>query len=123
MNYLILKHSHLTFVVISFCLFSTRFLCYACRQCPLPRWLKIVPHAIDSLLLVSALMMAWLVGFTPANSPWLLAKIIALLFYIGLGSIAMKARGVKQWLAFMAACLCFAYIVMVALTKHVWVVV
>ncbi len=118
--YLILKHIHLTCVGVSFSLFLLRFTLLVVRKKPLPKWLKVLPHSIDTILLASAIAMAWLVGFNLSNSPWLLAKVIALLFYIGFGELAMRGHGKIKALGFVLACSCFAYIVGVALLKNPW---
>ncbi len=83
------------------------------------RWVKVLPHTIDTLLLGSAVWMVYLWRVSPFDVPWLGAKIIALLVYIGLGMVAMrfghsrKARGVAYSLALITA----AYIVCVAFSK------
>lgn len=81
---------------------------------------RIVPHAVDTVLLVSALTLAWMLRLTPGAAPWLAAKIVGLLLYIGLGMLALRpgrplALRIGAWLA---ALWCFAWIVSVALTKH-----
>jgi len=83
------------------------------------RLLKIAPHIIDTLLLGSAIWLAVSYGLSPADNPWLLAKIIALLVYIGLGTVALKRGKTKQVriIAWFAALLVFAYIVAVAVSK------
>lgn len=85
------------------------------------RWMRTWPHLIDTLLLVSGVWMALNLHFTPANSPWLTAKIVALLLYIGLGFVALRlgrTRG-QRALAFAAALACFGYIGLVALNRSV----
>ena len=82
------------------------------------RWVRIVPHVIDTVLLASALWLAWQLG-AEGTRGWLWAKLIALLVYIGLGTIALKrarTHGVRV-AAFVGALLTFAYIVTVALAK------
>ena len=37
-----------------------------------------LPHVVDSVLLLSALTLAWLLRLTPGNASWLLAKIVGL---------------------------------------------
>lgn len=81
---------------------------------------KTLPHLVDTLLLLSALALAWMLKLTPANAPWLLAKIIGLLLYIALGVVALRPslhKGVRTgaWLAALATA---AWIVSVAITKH-----
>ncbi len=86
------------------------------------RWIRIAPHLIDTLLLASALTMVFWSGQYPFVQSWLSAKVIALLLYIGLGTIALK-RGKTRALrlsAFIAALAVFAYIVAVALTRQAW---
>ena len=83
------------------------------------RWVKVSPHIIDTVLLVSAIILASQWGWAALQMPWLLAKIIALLVYIVLGSLALRpgrsqSVRVSAWLA---AIITFAYIVSVALTK------
>ncbi|MBV8468992.1 MAG: SirB2 family protein [Burkholderiaceae bacterium] len=80
---------------------------------------RTLPHLIDSVLLLSALALAYTVGFTPANSPWLLAKLLALPVYIGLGVVALRPQSPPglRLLAWLAALLVLAYIVSVAISK------
>ena len=82
------------------------------------RWVKVVPHVIDTILLVSALWLAWQLG-ADGTRGWLAAKVAALVLYIALGTIALK-RGKTRRVriaAAAAALATFGYIVSVALTK------
>jgi uncharacterized membrane protein SirB2 len=82
------------------------------------RWVRIAPHVIDTVLLASALWLAWQLG-ADGTRGWLWAKVIALCAYIALGTIALKrgrTRGVRI-VAFAAALATFGYIVSVAITK------
>ncbi len=82
------------------------------------RWVRSVPHLVDTVLLASALLLAWQIGFA-ANAGWLGAKAAALVLYVVLGTIALKhgrTRGIRA-VAFVAAVVTFSYIVSVALTK------
>ena len=82
------------------------------------RWVRIVPHVIDTVLLASALWLAWQLGAQDTRS-WLAAKIAGLAAYIVLGTIALrrgKTRGVRL-ATFVAALATFGYIVSVAVTK------
>jgi uncharacterized membrane protein SirB2 len=81
---------------------------------------RTLPLAVDTVLLVSALTLAWMLRLTPGAAPWLAAKIVGLLLYIGLGMLALRpgrplALRIGAWLAALS---CFAWIVSVALTKH-----
>ena len=87
------------------------------------RWVKVVPHVVDTLLLGSALVMVFWSAQYPFVQDWLTAKVLALAVYIGLGSIALKrgkSKGVRGF-ALLAALATFAYIVAVALTRQAFV--
>ena len=89
------------------------------------RWVKVSPHIIDTVLLVSAIILASQWGWAALQMPWLLAKITALLVYIFLGMLALregrsKSVRISAWLA---AIVTFAYIVSVAMTKTALIVV
>lgn len=120
MSYLALKHLHVTCVVLSglgFCLRGWWML----TESPMRqhRLTRIVPHLVDSLLLGSALTMAWLSGQYPFVNGWLTAKFFGLLSYILLGMMALK-RGRTLAIRrryFGLALLAYVYIVSVALTR------
>lgn len=120
--YLPLKHLHLTCITLSLILFVTRF--YWRKQNPSmlqKKWVKILPHTIDSILLASAIGMAIIASINPLEQTWLAAKILALLAYIFAGTFAIKRASSPQAqnLSFVLALICFAYILMVALSKQV----
>lgn len=76
---------------------------------------RVLPHVIDTLLLASAIGLAVLLRQYPLDQPWITAKVVGLVVYIGLGTVALKRR--KAW-AFVLALLTFAYIVAVALSRN-----
>lgn len=83
------------------------------------RWVKILPHIVDTVLLVSAIVLAMTIQQNPLDNSWLTAKVAGLLLYIGLGMIAIrfgKTRRIKIIAWIVAQCV-FIYIVLVALTK------
>lgn len=84
-------------------------------------WFRTFPHLVDTVLLASALMLAWLSQQYPLLQPWLTAKVLALLAYIVIGRMAIKATGTRsrQLLALAVALGVFGYIVAVAVTKQV----
>ena len=118
-DYAAVKHVHMSAAALSLGLFVLRGAWMIASPRQLARtWVRIVPHVVDTVLLASALWLAWQVGFG-ANAHWLSAKIVALLAYIALGTIALKrgrTRRVRA-AAFVAAIVTFGYIVSVALTK------
>lgn len=120
--YLPLKHLHLTCISLSLILFVTRF--YWRKQNPSmlqKKWVKILPHTIDTILLASAIGMAIIASINPLEQTWLAAKILALLTYILAGTFAIKRANSPQAqnLSFVLALTCFAYILMVAFSKQV----
>ncbi len=85
-------------------------------------WRRIVPDSVDTLLLVSGMTMLVMAGLNPLQYEWLLAKLIAVLIYIGLGIVALHPGAWRKQRhgAFVAAVMVFAYIVAVAHRKTVW---
>ena len=123
LDYALLKQAHVACATATGVLFVVRGgLMLAMPGALRARWARILPHVIDTALLAAALGMLWLARLNPADAPWLLAKIAALVVYVGLGTVALK-RGrtrcarVAAWVLALAV---FAYIVAVALTKDPW---
>lgn len=118
--YLALKHFHITCVVLSIASFTLRGW-WSITGSPLlrARLTRILPHLVDSCLLLSAIALAWMAGFVPFVDGWLTAKIVGLLVYIGLGAVALRpARPRPQRVLAVAGALAvYSYIVSVAVTK------
>lgn len=120
MSYALLKMIHVGSIILSYLLFLTRGIWMMQDSANLKqRWVKILPHIIDTILLTSAIALAVTLQQSPLSDSWLSAKVIGLLLYICLGMVAMrfgKTRKTKI-IAWVAAQCVFAYIVLVALTK------
>lgn len=122
MSYIALKHIHLTCVLLTFILFSVRGFWMLTGSSKLQlKWVKVAPHIIDTCLLISAISLAMVLQLSPFAHDWLLAKIVGLVVYILLGTIALKRGKTKsvRTTAFVLALLTFVYIVKVALTKSI----
>ena len=121
-HYLALKHLHITLVATSLGLFVLRGLWMLAGSVRLQqRWVKIAPHIIDTALLAAGVTLTFLAHWNPVQQPWLAAKLVALVFYIGFGTLAFKAaHPAVRRLAFGAALLCAAYMVKVAISKTPW---
>jgi uncharacterized membrane protein SirB2 len=121
MSFVTLKYVHVACVVLSYVLFFVRGV-WMMRDSPLlaRRWVKILPHVVDTLLLASAIALAVLIRQYPFTAPWLTAKVLGLVLYIGLGMLALKRGKTKRArvTAWIAAQIVFLYIVAVALTKN-----
>ena len=80
---------------------------------------KVLPHLIDTLLLCSAIGMLLVWRLSPLEQGWVFAKILALLFYIGLGMVALRfgqTRKIRVSAWLLALCTA-GYIVSVAYSK------
>ncbi len=118
--YQALKHSHQLLAIISVLGFILRST-WLFRQSPLlqAKLAKILPHAIDTLLLASAIGLMVTVNQYPFVNHWLTAKLLALIAYILFGVITLKKAQTNQGkvAALVAALACFGYILAVAITK------
>ncbi len=121
MLYPALKHLHMTCALLSFTLFALRGM-WMLQENPLlqKRVVRILPHVIDTFLLLSAVGLMFVVNQYPFVHDWLTVKLFALIAYIVLGNVALK-RGPTVAIragAWAAALLLFIFIASVALTHH-----
>nr|WP_043517921.1 SirB2 family protein [Halomonas sp. BC04] len=119
-HYLLIKHWHMTTAVLSIALFMLRAW-WSVREAPIlqRRWVKIVPHVNDTLLLTLGILLMVMLSMWPQHHPWLAAKILALLGYILLGTVAIK-RGrtpLVRGMAALAAVMTFLYMLGTAIFK------
>ncbi len=120
MDYVTVKAIHETAAGLSFTGFFARGLgSLAGAAWVRSRAAKTWPHVVDSVLLLSALALVWMLRLDPMSAPWLMAKIGGLVVYIALGLVALRPGlsvpvRMAAWLAALAT---FAYIVSVAITK------
>lgn len=84
------------------------------------KWVRIVPHVIDTLLLGLGVILAVRLSISPFSG-WLAAKLVGLLVYIGFGVLTMRAstRGL-QLTGFVGALLAVSYIFAVAFSRSAW---
>ena len=80
---------------------------------------RVLPHVVDTLLLISALTLVVMSGMYPWLAPWVGVKLVALVAYIIAGSIFMRSesKGLVQSSWFAVSLIIASYIVLVALTK------
>ncbi|WEN43221.1 Protein YchQ [Thauera sp. GDN1] len=119
--YFAIKHLHVTCVVLSATGFLLRGL-WMITGSPLlrHRLTRVLPHVVDSLLLLSAITLAVMIQQYPFAADWVTAKVAGLLAYILLGTVALK-RGPTVGIrvtAFVTALMVYGWIVSVALTKN-----
>jgi uncharacterized membrane protein SirB2 len=118
--YLLMRALHIGCAAVSIAGFALRGLLMLARS-PLleSRFARVAPHVVDTVLLASALWLSWRIAQYPFVHDWVTAKILALIAYIVLGTIALK-RGPTLAIratAFAAALAAAGYIVSVALTR------
>ena len=117
----ILKTVHIVCAALSVSGFALRGY-WMWRGSPLltARATRILPHFIDTALLVSAIALAVRIHQYPLVHGWLTAKLVALLAYIVLGAVALRYGRSRRTrvLALVLALLTFLYIVTVAITRQ-----
>ena len=113
--YLIVKHSHLVFVVITVVLFNLRFwMRTILPSSPVPKVLRFVPHINDTLLLFTGMMLMTITRYVPfGNADWLGVKLILVVLYVLVGMFCLKSppRWAKWWIGYALSigCLCTIY--------------
>lgn len=119
--YLLVKYIHVASVVLSVTGFFLRGILMF-RSSPLlaARWIRVLPHVNDTILLTAALTLAAMSGQYPFVDNWVTAKVFGVIAYIILGSLALQvgralASRIACWLAAMAV---FGWILSVALTRQ-----
>ncbi|MCE9677942.1 SirB2 family protein [Shewanella sp. AS1] len=97
------KHIHMTFIALSVLFFIVRFALHM-KQSPVmdKKFVKVAPHIIDTLLLLSGLVLCFLIKQYPFQDAWLTEKIGAVVAYILLATIALKANRNKLFKSFAA---------------------
>jgi uncharacterized membrane protein SirB2 len=116
-----LKFIHVSCAFISIAGFGLRgYLMMSDNPLLQHRVVRRLPHVIDTLLLLSAIMLLVVWRLSPLETPWLGAKVIALLVYIGLGMVALRfgrSKGIRVG-AWLLALITAGYIVSVAYSKN-----
>ena len=120
MDYTIVKTLHWATAALSIGGFIIRGYWMLIRSDKLQqRIVRIAPHVIDTVFLLSGITLILILGLNAFAEPWLLVKFAGLIVYIVLGTIAIR-RGAtmrSRKTAFFAALAVFVYIVGVALSK------
>ena len=81
---------------------------------------KVLPHVVDTLLLVLGVVMAFQLAISPFEG-WLLAKLVGLLAYIGFGVATMRASEPGMKVAgLVGALVSVGYVFLVAFSRSAW---
>ncbi|WP_282499001.1 SirB2 family protein [Pantoea stewartii] len=121
--YPLLKNLHLLTVAITVSLFLLRFYWQRVGAAILQRrWVLILPHVNDTLLLLSGAALVMLTHFYPFSpqGSWLTEKLLGVIIYIALGSVALSRRPRSdrtRWMAFVVALIALVTIIKLALSK------
>ena len=121
--YPLIKHFHMTLAGISLCGFILRFMWVSQGTALIEhRVSKVLPHVVDTLLLLGGLTLAIVLQQYPFSVSWLSMKLFLLLIYIGFGTMALKRAPTQfsRTLYFFGALMVFAQMVGVAINHSVW---
>ncbi len=118
--YFALKHIHLLCAALSIVGFIVRGALRIADSAVLQKkWIRIAPHIIDTLLLLSAIGLMVSIQQYPFVNSWLTAKLLGLIVYIFLGVVTLriaKSQPVRI-IAYVLAIATFSYVGAVAITK------
>ena len=118
--YALVKNLHMAFAALTFAGFLLRGFWMATGSGLLQtKPARVLPHVIDTLFLLTGIWLVVLLRLPVSQSPWLIAKLVALVAYIVLGTIALKRGRTMRGraIAFVLAVTTFAYIIGVAIGK------
>jgi uncharacterized membrane protein SirB2 len=116
-----IKHLHMLLAVVSILGFVLRGVWMMGNSALLEkRIVRVLPHVVDTLLLVTAIVLAVMIAQYPFVAGWVTAKVVGLVVYIALGMIALRRGRTKgiRIAAFLAAIVVFAWIASVAVSKN-----
>jgi uncharacterized membrane protein SirB2 len=110
------KAAHIALVAISGALFATRGAArLAGHTWPLAKPLRVTSVAIDTLLLAAGVTLWFMLSLQPLRDAWLGSKLLLLVLYVALGTLALKRR--RAW-AYAAAIVCFGFMLSIARVHH-----
>jgi uncharacterized membrane protein SirB2 len=119
--YLLLRHVHIGCAILTIALFLLRGgLMLAESTWQRNVVLRYLPHVVDTVLLTSALMLTTVIHQYPFSTGWVSMKVVLLVVYIVLGSIALKRGRTKsiRVAALVAALATIGFLVTVARAHH-----
>lgn len=119
--YAAFKHIHMNLALITLLFFLVRaFWAFQGSAMLQKKWVRICPHIIDTLLLLSAIGLVAQIHAYSGFHLWLTAKILGLIAYIVFATITLKkAKNTQQRALFLfLTLLSFGYVIAVAFSKN-----
>jgi uncharacterized membrane protein SirB2 len=118
-----IKLAHICAVILSGSLFALRGAMMLARSRHAnAASLRVLSYAIDTTLLTAALMLMTILHQYPFAQAWLTVKLLLLLLYVALGTLALKHGRTRatQVACYFAALAVFLFIVSVAVAHNPW---
>ncbi|QHJ09819.1 Protein YchQ [Paraglaciecola mesophila] len=119
--YTAVKHIHLTCIALSVLLFVLRFIWTMTQSSMLEKkWVKITPHIVDTLLILSAVTLCVLISQYPFVTPWVTEKLVGLFMYVFMVALALKMARTNfmRVIGFIGALSWIAFTALVAISKQ-----
>lgn len=120
MSSLFLKYLHIVAVAAAFALFFVRGL-WVMQSYPDPqeRWVRVLPHAVDGVVVLSAVAM---LVMSPKGWPgdWLTVKLVLIAVYVVLALYLFRAARAlaTKFLAWLLGLLAFLFVTTIAVLHH-----
>ncbi|WP_294637873.1 SirB2 family protein [uncultured Aquabacterium sp.] len=121
MDYTTLKTLHLAAITLSALGFAARGLgIFTGAGWVRSKPARVLPLVVDTVLLASGVALAILLKLQPGQAPWLMAKLIGLVVYIGLGTVAIRPGRpmAVRAAAWVSALMVLGWMASVALSKR-----
>ena len=120
MTYYWIRQLHIATVVFNICFFSLRFYWMLYHPALVQKhWVRRLSQFNDTMLLTAGIAMAVMSRQYPFDAPWLTTKLLVLILYILLGTMALRlGRSRRERIVYgLLALLSAGYIVSVALSR------
>jgi len=121
MNFLLLKYIHILAVAASFALFFIRGVWLLQSYPPAPeRWVRILPHVVDGLLVASALGMLAMAPATADYKGWMPVKLALIGLYVFLVVFVIRLAKAKwqRFAAWLLALMVFLFVTSIAVLRN-----
>ncbi|TVZ39595.1 putative membrane protein SirB2 [Alteromonadaceae bacterium 2753L.S.0a.02] len=116
----IIKHFHVWFALLTFASLTMRFLWLqsGSRMLRHPA-VRVLPHINDTGLLLTGVILAVYLGYTPFTAPWFALKLALIVVYIALGFVLFKAKlsRLYRFIIYFCCFITYSAIILTVLTK------